>query len=223
MLELYSAATPNGWKATVLLEELQLPYTLTPIDLGSNAQKEAWFLKINPNGRIPALIDHGEDDFAVFESGAIMIYLAEKAGKLLGNNAKEKSQVIQWLMFQMGGIGPMMGQANVFFRYFPEKIQPAIDRYQNEGRRLLTVLDSALAERDYLVGENRGEYSVADIANWCWAHTYEWSGIDISGLDNLQAWIQRIRERPAVQAGIRLPVRGDKDTVTQTGQTIIQK
>ncbi|MFP6844425.1 MAG: glutathione S-transferase N-terminal domain-containing protein [Thalassolituus sp.] len=223
MLELYSAATPNGWKATVLLEELQLPYTLTPIDLGRNAQKEAWFLKINPNGRIPALIDHGEDDFAVFESGAIMIYLAEKAGKLLGNNAKEKSQVIQWLMFQMGGVGPMMGQANVFFRYFPEKIQPAIDRYQNEGRRLLAVLDSALADRDYLVGEKRGEYSIADIANWCWAHTYEWSGIDIAGLDNLQAWIQRIRERPAVQAGIRLPARADTDTVTKTGQNMIQK
>lgn len=223
MIDFYTAATPNGWKVSVLLEELGLPYELHPINLSANEQKEAPFLAINPNGRIPAITDRDNGDFAVFESGAIMMYLAEKAGKLLGHNANEKSEVLQWLMFQMGGVGPMMGQANVFFRYFPEKIQPAIDRYQNEGRRLLTVLDTRLQNRDYLVGEGRGEYSVADIANWCWVHTHEWSGINIDGLDNLKAWIDRIRARPAVQKGISIPPRAAAEEVVKSAQNMIQK
>ncbi len=139
------------------------------IDLSSNRQKEDWFLKICPNGRIPVIVDKENDDFAVFESGVVMIYLAEKAGQLLPTDVKGRSLVMQWLMFQMGGIGPMMGQANVFFRYFPEKIQPAIDRYQNESRRLMEVLDTRLGESEWLARD----YSIADIANWCWARTYE--------------------------------------------------
>ena len=128
MIDLYTSPTPNGWKASVALEELQIAYETHAIDLSKNIQKEEWFLKINPNGRIPVIVDHDADNFSVFETGAIMIYLAGKAGPLLPTDAKGRSLVMQWLMFQMSGIGPMMGQANVFFRYFPEKIQPAIDR-----------------------------------------------------------------------------------------------
>src|SRR6187397_1601473 len=160
MIELFTAATPNGWKVSIALEELGLPYTVRPISLGKLEQKEEWFLKINPNGRIPAIIDHDNGDFAVFESGAILIYLAEKTGKLLPTDTKGRSVAIQWLMFQMGGIGPMQGQANVFFRYAPEKIQYAIDRYQNETKRLYQVLDRRLGEAEYLAGD----YSIADIA-----------------------------------------------------------
>ena len=130
MIDLYTAPTPNGWKASVTLEELDLPYETKVVDISAGDQKKPEYLVINPNGRIPTIVDRAADDFAVFESGAIMIYLAEKAGRLLPTDVKGRSRVIQWLMFQMGGIGPMMGQANVFFRYFPEKIQPAIDRYQ---------------------------------------------------------------------------------------------
>ncbi|MBI2799207.1 MAG: glutathione S-transferase N-terminal domain-containing protein [Gammaproteobacteria bacterium] len=201
MIDLYTASTPNGWKASVTLEEIDMPYTVHPISLSKGEQKTPEFLRINPNGRIPAIIDRANSDFAVFESGAIMIYLAEKSGKLLPRDDKKKSRVIQWLMFQMGGVGPMMGQANVFYRYFPEQIQPAIDRYQNEGRRLFEVLESQLRGREYLCDE----YSIADIANWCWVRIHEWSGVNIAGLDNLQAWIARMEARPACQRGIVVP------------------
>jgi len=201
MIELYTSPTPNGWKASVALEELEMPYEVKPITLSENTQKEDWFLKINPNGRIPAIIDKDADDFAVFESGAILVYLAEKTGNLMPTDAKGRSLVMQWLMFQMGGVGPMMGQANVFFRYFPEKIQPAIDRYQNEAKRLLTVLDDRLADNEYLAGD----YSIADIANWCWARTHKWSGVDISELSNLQRWIDQLAARPACDKGIKVP------------------
>lgn len=201
MIDLYSAATPNGHKISIALEEMGLPYTLHTIDLKRNEQKEPWFLAINPNGRIPAIVDRAEDNFAVFESGAILIYLAEKTGQLLPRDAKGRSRVLQWLMFQMGGIGPMMGQANVFYRYFPEKIQPAIDRYQGESRRLFTVLDGQLRDHEYLAGE----YSIADIANWAWVRTYNWSGVSVEGLPHLQRWIAAIRERPAVQRGLAMP------------------
>jgi GST-like protein len=140
MIDLYTAATPNGHKISIALEELALPYTLHTLNLSSNDQKQPWFLEINPNGRIPAIVDRAEDDFPVFESGAILVYLAEKTGKLMPSDTKGRSRVMQWLMFQMGGIGPMMGQANVFFRYFPEKIPAAIDRYQGESTRLFRVL-----------------------------------------------------------------------------------
>ncbi|HPF46914.1 MAG TPA: glutathione S-transferase N-terminal domain-containing protein, partial [Emcibacteraceae bacterium] len=170
MIDLYTARTPNGFKITVMLEELGVPYTVHRLNLMENEQKQDWFLKICPNGRIPAIVDRENDDFAVFESGAIMIYLADKYGKLLPSETKARSRVIQWLMFQMGGIGPMMGQANVFYRYFPEKYQPAIDRYQNESRRLFEVIDTHLKDRKWL-GD---DYSIADIANWCWIRSYEW-------------------------------------------------
>jgi glutathione S-transferase len=140
----------------------------------------------------------------VFESGAIMVYLAEKTGQLLPADAKVRSVTLQWLMFQMGGIGPMMGQANVFYRYWQEKIPPVIARYQNESRRLFEVLDGRLAESRYLAGE---DYTIADIANWCWARTHEWSGVPVDGLGNLQRWLAEIKDRPAVQRGICVPRR----------------
>ena len=201
MIDLYTAATPNGHKVSIALEELGLPYSLRVLDLSANEQKEPWFLAINPNGRIPAIVDHDEGDFAVFESGAILIYLAEKTGRLMPQDAKGRSRVLQWLMFQMGGVGPMMGQANVFFRYFPEKLQPAIDRYQGEVRRLFRVLDGHLARNEYLAGD----YSIADIANWAWVRTHNWSGVTIDDLPNLARWRDQIRARPAVQRGIEMP------------------
>ncbi len=201
MIDLYSAATPNGHKVSIALEELALQYTLHELDLQANQQKEDWFLAINPNGRIPAIVDRAEDNFAVFESGAILVYLAEKTGRLMPHDAKGRSLVMQWLMFQMGGIGPMMGQANVFFRYFPEKIQPAIDRYQGESRRLFRVLDTRLKDHEFLAGD----YSIADIANWAWVRTHNWSGVPIDELPNLQRWIDAIRQRPAVQQGLLRP------------------
>lgn len=201
MIDLYTASTPNGWKASVTLEELGSDYNVHPISLSAGEQKKPDYLEINPNGRIPAIVDRDNGDFAVFESGAIMLYLAKKTGKLIPRDQRGGSRVTQWVMFQMGGIGPMMGQANVFFRYFPEKLQPAIDRYQNECRRLYEVLDGQLEGREYLCDE----YSIADIANWCWVRTYDWSGVDIAGLDNLKAWLDRLEARPACQRGIVVP------------------
>ena len=205
MIELFTAATPNGWKASITLEELALPYKLTKISFDKKEQKEPWFLKINPNGRIPAIVDHGNGDFAVFESGAIMIYLAEQAGALLPRDVRGRSLVIQWLMFQMGGVGPMMGQANVFYRYAPERIPYAIERYQRETRRLLEVLDGRLADNEYLAGD----YSIADIANWSWVRGYKWAGVTIDGLDHLQRWLAAIAARPAVQRGVDVPEHVD--------------
>ncbi len=203
MIDLYTAATPNGWKASVTIEELALPYAVKPIDLGAKQQKQAWYLKINPNGRIPAIVDHDQGDLAVFESGAIMIYLAEKTGRLLATDVRRRSLALQWLMFQMSGVGPMMGQANVFFRYWPEKIQPVIERYQHESRRLFEALDRRLAEAEYLAED----FSIADIANWAWVRTYPWSGVSIEGLSNLERWLAAIETRPASQRGVK--VAGD--------------
>ena len=217
MIDLYSAATPNGWKASITLEELELPYELHVLNLGEGEQKQPWFLKINPNGRIPAIVDREEDDFAVFESGAIMIYLAEKTGRLLPTDAKGRSRVLQWLMFQMGGVGPMMGQANVFTRYFPEQIPSVIDRYRREGRRLFEVLDGHLAEHEWLAGD----YSIADIANWSWVHTHEWPGIEVEGLGHLQRWMDAVAARPAVQKGVAMPPRGDPDQSVKTARSIL--
>jgi glutathione S-transferase len=202
MIELFTAATPNGWKVSIALEELGLPYTTRLLTLSKLEQKEPWFLEINPNGRIPAIIDHDAGDFAVFESGAILIYLAEKTGKLLPVEAKARSRVLQWLMFQMGGIGPMMGQANVFFRYAPEKIPYAIDRYQREVRRLFEVLERQLAGHEFVAG---ADYSIADIALFPWVAGYEWSGVSIAGLPGLQRWLERVGSRPAVQKGRAIP------------------
>jgi len=201
MIELFTAPTPNGWKVSIALEELGLPYTVRPISFAKSEQKEEWFLELNPNGRIPVIVDHGNGDFPVFESGAILIYLAEKTGKLMPTDEKGRSRVLQWLMFQMGGIGPMMGQANVFYRYAPEKIEYAIQRYQRESRRLFEVLDRGLREQEFLAGE----YSIADIASWSWVQGYAWADLSVDGLPNLQRWLETIGNRPAVQRGRAVP------------------
>ena len=229
MIDLYTAATPNGWKASCTLEELGLPYIVHALDLAAGDQKKPHYLEINPNGRIPAIVDRDEGGFAVFESGAILIYLAEKTGRLMPTDAKGRSRVVQWLMFQMGGIGPMMGQANVFYRYFPEKIQPAIDRYQHECRRLFEVLDRRLCDNQWLADD----YSIADIANWAWARTYKWSGISVDGLDHLQRWMQQMEQRPACQKGIEVPfklpnlaeetTKEDAELFAQGARTMLQR
>jgi len=184
-----------------MLEEIGMEYTTHHVDIMAGAQKENWFLKLCPNGRIPAIVDRDNDDFSIFESGAIMLYLAKKSGQLMPRDDKGESRVTQWLMFQMAGIGPMMGQANVFYRYFPEKLPAAIERYHNECRRLYEVLDRQLDGRDYLCDE----YSIADIANWCWVRIYFWGGTNIDGLGNLNAWLERLEARPACQRGIAVP------------------
>lgn len=201
MIELYTAPTPNGHKASCTLEALGLPYEAIFVNISEGDQHEPGFRALNPNGRIPVIVDREADGLAVFESGAIMVYLAEKAGRLLPTDAGGRARVMQWLMFQMGGVGPMMGQANVFYRYFPEKIQPAIDRYQNECRRLFEVLDGHLANHQWLADD----YSIADIANWCWVRTYKWSGVSIDGLDNLQRWLDAMRDQPGMAQGIEVP------------------
>ncbi len=217
MIHLYTAATPNGWKISVLLEELSVDYQLHPVDLTANEQKSPEYLAINPNGRIPAIIDT-DSDISIFESGAIMIYLAEKYGQFLPTGAKGRTEVIQWLMFQMSGIGPMMGQANVFYRYFPKKIPEAIERYQNEVKRLFGVLDKHLQDREYLAGD----YSIADMANWCWVHTHNWSGVDITPFNNLKRWNDQIGQRPAVIKGIQIPAKVNKDDIKKAGQQLIK-
>jgi glutathione S-transferase len=218
MIDLYTAATPNGWKVSITLEELELPYAVHAIDLSSGAQKQRPFTDINPNGRIPAIVDRANGDFAVFESGAIMMYLAERTARLMPQDEKGRSRVVQWLMFQMGGVGPMMGQANVFTRYFPEQLPSVIERYRREGRRLFEVLDGHLAQHEWLAGD----YSIADIANWSWVHTHEWPGIDTSGLDHLQRWMDAIAARPAVQRGRAVPPRqGDAEKLVAAARKML--
>ena len=206
MIDLYTAPTPNGHKASCTLEAMDLEYNAHLIDLSKGEQHTPEFLAISANGRIPAIVDRSNEDLSIFESGAIMIYLAEKTGMLMPSEGKGRSDVIQWLMFQMGGIGPMMGQANIFFRYFPEKIKPAIDRYQNEGRRLFEVLDKRLAESEWLADE----YSIADIANWCWTRTHKWSGISVEGLEHLARWNDAMYKKPGMLEGIKVPIKVDK-------------
>ena len=203
MIDFYTAPTPNGHKVSCTLEAMELEYETHVVNLMENEQKKPEFLAISPNGRIPAIVDRDVDNLPIFESGAIMIYLAEKTGKLMPTDLNEKAKVLEWLMFQMGGIGPMMGQANVFFRYFPEKIQPAIDRYQNEGRRLFEVLNTHLAKQDWLAKD----YSIADIANWCWVRTYKWSGISIEGLNHLERWMKSMYDQPGMSAGLEVPIK----------------
>ena len=214
---LYTAPTMNGWKPLIFLHEADVPYELSAVDFSRREQKAPEYLKLNPNGRIPTFVDRGNDGFAVFESGAILWYLAEKYGRFLSADPKERSQTHQWLMFQMGGIGPMMGQA----MYFQRIARPngnddpfAIKRYVDESRRLLEVLDSRLQGREWLVGE---EMSIADIATYPWARSYFWAGVDVSGLDHLNAWLARIDARPTTQAALQLPapraaVFGEGDT-----------
>jgi GST-like protein len=214
MIRLLTAATPNGQKVSILLEELEMPYEVVPIDLGAKEQKEDWFLRLNPGGRVPVIVDRANADFAVFESGAILIYLAEKARKLLPMEGNARSVVLQWLMFQMAGLGPMMGQANVFYRYAPEKIEYAIGRYQREVKRLLGILDDRLATEEYLAGA----YSIADIASFPWARSHAWSGVGIDEYVHLGRWLNALEARPAVQRGLMVPV----PSLTASDQARIQ-
>jgi GST-like protein len=202
MIHLYTSSTPNGHKVSCMLEAIEMTYEIHTVNLGEGDQRKPEFLKISPNGRIPAIVDTDNDDLSIFESGAIMLYLAEKSGKLIPSDIKGRAKVIEWLMFQMGGIGPMMGQANVFSRYFPEKIQPAIDRYQNESRRLFEVLDIQLSKNEWLAGE----YSIADIANWCWVRTHNWSGVSLEGLEYLEKWKNKMYDQPGMLKGTKVPV-----------------
>ncbi|MEX0604649.1 MAG: glutathione S-transferase N-terminal domain-containing protein [Marinobacter sp.] len=221
MIDVYTSPTPNGHKVTVTLDEMGVEYNLIPVDLSKDEQKTPAFLAMNPNGRIPVIVDRDNDDFVVFESGAIMVYLAEKYGKFYPQDPKVRSRVLQWLMFQMGGVGPMMGQANVFYRYFPEKIQPAIDRYQKECRRLFEVLDNRLAESRYLAGE---EITIADFANWCWVRTHNWSGTSVEGLEYLNRWLNELYDRPGCQSGIVRPPRlKDPDELIKHAQNMVTR
>ncbi len=200
MIHLYTSATPNGWKATIMLEELSIPYKVHAIDLSSGQQHEKKFLKLNPNGRVPVIRDD-ETGLTIFESGALMLYLADKYEKLIPKNRSRYWECVQWLMFQMGGIGPMQGQAVVFERYFPTEVPEAKARYKNETRRLYEVLNNRLADAEYL----SGEYSIADIANWCWVKTHRWARVSVDGLHNLERWINVIAGRPAVKRGLEIP------------------
>lgn len=217
MITLYTAPTPNGHKASIMLEELSVPYNVQLVNIGTGDQRKPDYVKLNPNGRIPTIVDHENGDFAVFESGAILIYLAEKYGKLLPKDAKGRSEVIQWLMFQMGGIGPMQGQANVFFRYWPEKYQPGIERYQKETRRLYEVLNTRLEGREFLCDE----YSIADIASYPWVKIHAWAGVEVEGLPHLKAWMTRLWERPAVQRGLAVPGKVNPDAILKLAKDIV--
>jgi GST-like protein len=216
MITLYTARTPNGFKASIALEELELPYRVHPISLGKREQKEEWFLAINPNGRIPAIVDHDEGDLPVFESGAILVYLAEKAGKLLPSEPKARARVLSWLMFQMGGVGPMMGQAGVFHRYAEEKIPYAIERYQRESRRLFEVLERRLRDHEWLADD----YSIADIATFPWVRGHDWIGVSLEGLGGVQRWIDRVAARPAVQRGLAVPSEQPQEQIA-TARSIL--
>ena len=220
MIDLYTAATPNGRKISIMLEEIGLPYEVHHLNLNEMQQKEDWYLKINPNGRIPAIVDRDEDNFAVFESGAILIYLAEKTGKLFPSDTKGRSTVIQWLMFQMAGIGPMQGQAHVFYRYAPEKIDYAIERYQRETKRLYKVLDTRLKDNEYLAGDF---YSIADIASFPWITAHRWAGVGTEDLPNLMRWHKTVRQRPAVKRGMEIPKekKMDESEAVERGRKLL--
>ena len=204
-IHLYTAATMNGYKPVLFLEEAGVPYDLTFIDFSRKEQKAPEYLKLNPNGRIPTIVDRSNEDFAVFESGAILWYLAEKYGQFLPTDANGRSEVLQWLMFQMGGIGPMMGQAMYFQRIAALNGQDepfSINRYVEESRRLLEVLNTRLAGRDWLAAD---QYSIADMATYPWARAYVWAKVSVDGLDHLQAWFDRLDARPAVQKALTIP------------------
>lgn len=199
MIELHTANTPNGQKVVIALEELGLDYNMSKLNLGALDQKKPAYLKINPNGRIPAIIDKSLDNFAVFESGAILIYLAEKTERLMPQEAHGRSLVMQWLMFQMSGLGPMMGQAGWFLRSAPEEIPVAIERYKNESHRLLSVLATRLQQSEYLAGN---DYSIADISTWTWARRADYANLEPTDYPNIQRWVEQIDSRPAVAAGL---------------------
>ena len=205
MIDLYTWSTPNGRKVSIMLEELGLAYKAIPIDITKGEQMAPAFLAISPNNKIPAIVDHDApdgEDLAVFESGAILIYLAERHGRFLPTGFRPRLETLQWLMFQMGNVGPFFGQAHHFRRFAPERIPYAIERYTNETRRLYGVMDKRLATADYLAA---GDYTIADIATFPWAARHEWQGVDLAEFPNLERWYDAIWARPAVKTGYDVP------------------
>jgi len=206
LIDLYTWSTPNGRKVSIMLEELALPYNVHPIDIGKGDQFKPEFVAINPNSKIPAIVD-GEGPegkpYALFESGAILLYLADKSGRFLPEAKARRFEVLQWLMFQMGGVGPMFGQVHHFVRSAPEPVPYAIERYSKETRRLYAVLDRHLATREWL----GSDYSVADIATYPWVARHEWHKVDLGDFPNVKRWFDAIGARPAVQRGMKVPVR----------------
>ena len=201
MIDLYTWTTPNGRKASIMLEETGLEYMVHPVNIGEDEQFAPEFLKISPNNKIPAIVDQDEG-IAMMESGAILIYLAEKTGRLLSSDRKTRVKTLEWLMFQKAGVGPMLGQAHHFLKFNPDASEYASERYAEEARRLYGVMDRRLGEVSYLAGE---EYSIADIATWPWISRYEWQQIDLNEFPNVRRWYVEIAERPAVQAGYDIP------------------
>lgn len=205
MIDLYTWPTPNGHKAAIMLEETGLDYRVHPVDIANGEQFAPDYLAINPNGKIPAIVDRdgpGGGPFAIFESGAILIYLAEKTGKLLAPEPRRRSLAIQWLMLQVGGIGPMFGQAQHFRRFAPQPLPYAIERYSKEAARLYGVLDNRLAASAFLAGE---EYSIADIASYPWVTRHDWQGVNLADFPNVGRWAEAIGARPAVARGMQVP------------------
>jgi GST-like protein len=200
MIDLYTWTTPNGRKVSIALEEMGLPYTVHPIDIGKDEQFAPDFLKISPNNRIPAIVDR-DADYPLFESGAILMYLAEKTGKLMPTDSASRYRVIEWLMWQMGGIGPMLGQAHHFLKFNAGKAPYAEERYANEAKRLYKVLNGRLEGRDFVAGD----YSIADISIWPWISRFEWQGIDLNEYPNVKRWYLEIAKRPAVMKGYAIP------------------
>lgn len=204
MIDAYYWPTPNGWKISIALEEMALPYRVVPINIGRGAQFEAQFLAISPNNRMPAIVDRdpagGGEPISVFESGAILIYLAEKCGRFLPTDVRGRTQVLEWLMWQMSGMGPMFGQAGHFRFYAPEQIPYAKDRYDTEMRRLYGVLDRQLQDREYIAGD----YSIADMACWPWVLTYKRQQVNLAEFANVNRWYKALQARPALRRGYQL-------------------
>ncbi|MGA9411135.1 MAG: glutathione S-transferase N-terminal domain-containing protein [Roseobacter sp.] len=203
MIDLYTWTTPNGRKVSIMLEELGVPYSAHSIDISKDEQFAPEFLKIAPNNRIPAIVDQ-ETGISMMETGAIMLYLAEKYGRFLPEG-DEKWPAIEWLMWQMGGVGPMFGQVHHFVKYNRGKSSYAEERYSTEAKRLYGVLNTRLEGRDFIAGAGRGEYSIADMATWPWVSRFEWQEIDLNDYSNVKDWYVRIAERPAVQRGYQIP------------------
>lgn len=202
MIDFYTWSTPNGIKVSIMLEEIEEPYKVIPVNIGSGDQFKPEFLKISPNNKIPAIVDHagpGGKPYSLFESGAILMYLAEKTGKLMPSDTVGRYDVTKWLMFQMGHVGPMLGQAHHFRDYAPERIRYAIDRYTNEARRVYCVIDKRLGATAYLAG---ADYSIADVATFPWLRSYKRQGQNLDDFPNLKRWFDEIAARPAVQRGI---------------------
>ena len=229
MIDVYSWPTPNGHKIHIMLEECELPYRVHAIDIGAGDQFTPDFLSISPNNKIPALVDEQGPDgepISVFESGAILLYLASKTGQFLGNTDRERFKTLEWLMFQVGGVGPMLGQAHHFRMYAPEQIAYAVDRYTNEAKRLYGVIDKQLSANAYLAGS---EYTIADMATFPWLRSWKNQGVELSDFPHLEKWFDTISQRPAVIRGVevladlRKPLTGDKERSVLFGNQQYEK